>query len=224
MNKVLEIQFSGWTATPRLPFVLSGNAVCMPVPSYSLLLGLVGCCLGRLVNPEELELGYKYSYDTVGKDLETRQRLVFDGKKVKTHGKGTDAYSREFHVAPKLTLWLNRLDWLDYFLNPIGTPSLGRSQDILKIENARTIDVKPVSETTISGCMLPFNANLKAGGQLIQLAEAFQESEEIGGGRTATKTGIFIAISSDNEQLVNIENLYQTQEEGSKSFYLHQFG
>jgi len=223
MNEVLEIQLSGWTATPRLPFVLSGNAVCMPVPSYSLLLGMIGCCIGRLVNPNELKLGYKYSYDTVGKDLETRQRLVFDGKKVKTHSKGTDAYTREFHVAPKLTLWVNRLDWVNYFLNPIGTPSLGRSQDILKIENVRTVNVKSTSETTISGCMIPFSADLNVGGQLIQLAEAFQESEEIGGGRIATKTDIFIAIAPDNQQFVKIGNLYQTQEENSKSFYLHQF-
>lgn len=224
MNEVLEVQLSGWTATPRLPFVLSGNSVCMPVPSYSLLLGMIGCCLGRLINSDELKLGYKYSYDTVGKDLETRQRLVFDGEKVKTHGKGTDAYSREFHVAPKITLWLNRLDWEQYFLNPIGTPALGRSQDILKIESVRRVTIKPAQEAIISGCMLPFNSNLKVGGQLIQLAEAFQESEEIGGGRIATKTGVFIAIASDNEQLVDIENLYQTQEEDSKSFYLHQFG
>ncbi len=41
MDKLLEIQFSGWTATPRLPFVLSGNAVCMHTPSYSLVLGII---------------------------------------------------------------------------------------------------------------------------------------------------------------------------------------
>jgi len=224
MNKLLEVHFSGWTATPRLPFVLSGNAVCMPVPSYSLLLGLIGCCLGRLVNPDELKVGFKYEFEMTGRDLETRQRLEFDGKKVKNHSKGSDAYLREFHVAPKLTLWLDRLDWEYNFLNPIGTPSLGRSQDILKIETVKKVEAKNVEEAIISGCMLPFNINLKLGGQLIQLAEAYKESEKIGGGRTATKTGVFIAISSDNHQSVKMENLYQTQEVNSKSFYLHQFG
>lgn len=223
MNKVLEIQFSGWTATPRMPFVLSGNAICMPVPSYSLLLGLIGCCLGRLVRPEEVKIGYNYSFDTVAKDLETRQRLEFDGKKVKPHSKGTDAYLREFHVSPKLTLWVDRLDWEDYFLNTVGTPSLGRSQDILKVEGVRIIDVESIGEANISGCMLPFNPSLSVGGQLVQLAEAYQENEEIGRGRTVTNTRVFISISPDNRQLVKIDNLYRTQEEKTKSFYLHQF-
>lgn len=223
MNKVLEVQFTGWTATPRMPFILSGNAVCMPVPSYSILLGVIGCCLGRIVMPEEINFGFKYAFDTVSKDLETRHRLEFDGKKVKTHSKGTDAYLREFHVAPKLTLWLNRLDWERFFLNPIGTPSLGRSQDILKIEKVRQVEIEQVAEAKISGCMLPFSPSLKVGGQLIQLAEAYRESEDIGGGRIATKTGVFIAIPVDNEASVTIPNLYRTKEQESKSFYLHQF-
>ncbi|MBW3470440.1 hypothetical protein [Arthrospiribacter ruber] len=223
MDKVLEIRFSGWTATPRMPFVLSGNAVCMPVPSYSLLLGLIGCCLGRLVSGTEVKIGFNYSYDSVGKDLETRQRLEYDGKKVKAHSKGTDAYLREFHVAPKLTLWLDRSDWETYFLNPVGTPSLGRSQDILKIESVGIVEIKSVTEATISGCMVPFSSDLKAGGQLFQLAEAYQESEEVGGGRKAINTRIFMAIPPDNEANMKIQNLYQTQEGDNQSFYLHHF-
>ncbi len=223
MSKVLEVKFSGWTATPRMPFILSGNAICMPVPSYSLLLGMIGCCLGRMVMPEEVKFGFRYTFDFVSKDLETRHRLEFDGKKIKAHSKGTDAYLREFHVAPKLTLWLNRLDWDMYFQNPIGTPSLGRSQDILKIEKVRKVDIEQVSEAKISGCMLPFSANLKVGGQLVQLAETYRESEVIGGGRTATRMRMFIAVHMDNETNVNMPNLFRTIEQESESFYLHQF-
>jgi len=223
MDKVLEIGLSGWTATPRLPFVLSGNSLCMPVPSYSLLLGLIGCCLGRIVSSSEVSIGYKYSFDTVGNDLETRQRLEFDGKKVKSHSKGTDAYLREFHVSPNLTLWLNRLDWEEYFLNPIGTPSLGRSQDILRIEHVKTINIKPINEGKVSGCMLPFESSLQIGGQLLQLAEAYEESDTVGGGRFATKTRIFMAISPDNNASVSLNNLYQIEDDSQTCFYLHQF-
>ena len=223
MNNILEIQFSGWTATPRMPFVLSGNAVCLPVPTYSLLLGIVGCCLGRVVESTEISMGFHYSFDSVAIDLETRHRLESDGKKIKAHAKGTDAYKREFHVMPSLTIWINRLDWIDYFKNPIGTPALGRSQDILKIESVKEIFIKSVDEAVISGCMLPFNANLQVGGQLVQLAEAFNESDEVGGGRIPTRTRIFMAISSDNERKIKFSNLYQTQEEKPKSFYLHTF-
>lgn len=195
----------------------------MTTPSYSSLLGVIGCCLGRLVKPNEVKIGFQYHYDSVAKDMETRQRLEFDGKKVKPHSKGTDAYLREFHVAPKLTLWLDRLDWEDYFHSPIGTPALGRSQDLLKIESVRQVEVKEAQTATVSGCMVPFSTNLNAGGQLLQLAEAYQESDEIGGGRTPTKTAMFISIPTDNPSAVTIPNLYVTQEAKPVGFYLHEF-
>ena len=223
INDILEIEFSGWTATPRMPFILSGNALCLPTPTYSLLLGIIGCCLGRLINPNEVKIGFYYEYDGVGNDLETRQRLEFDGKKVKIHAKGTDAYLREFHISPKLTLWIDRVDWKEYFLNPVGTPALGRSQDLLKIEKVRQVAVTQVDETTLSGCMLPFNSSLKIGGQLVQLAEAYEENEEVGSGRRATKSGVFMAVSYDNKTKIKYPNLYEVEGKNDFGFYLHSF-
>jgi CRISPR-associated protein Cas5t len=228
MKEFLEIKMSGWTATPRMPFVLSGNAICMPVPSYSLLLGMIGCCLGRIVEPHEVGFGFHYQYDTTAQDLETRQRLEYDGKRIKQHSKGTDAYKREFHINPELVLWLNRTDWEDFFLNPIGTPSLGRSQDIMKIEEVRTIVVEEVEEARISATMLPFSTSMQVGGQLLQLAEAYQENDEIGGGRKPTHSMTFIAIPSMNSEqqnlpIVRMPNLYQIQGETQQCFYLHEF-
>jgi CRISPR-associated protein Cas5t len=223
MDEVLEIQFSGWTATPRMPFILSGNAVCLPVPTYSLLLGMVGCCLGRTIEPNEVQIGFHYTFETVGNDLETRQRLEYDGKKVKKHSKGSDAYPREFHINPSLTVWIDRLDWENYFQSPKGTPALGRSQDLLKIESVRKIRVKNETEVTISGTMLPFNPSMQIAGQLVQLADAYLENDIVGSGRTATKTKIFIAVPNDNKGKVSMPNLYSTIGEDSKSFYLHSF-
>ncbi|HEX5154703.1 MAG TPA: CRISPR-associated protein Cas5 [Parafilimonas sp.] len=223
MNRVLEIQFSGWTATPRMPFILSGNAVCMHTPSYSLLLGIIGCCLGRLVSPNEVHVGFEYSYDTVGKDIETRQRLEYDGKKIKRHSKGSDAYLREFHTFPKLIMWIDRIDWKDYFLSPIGTPSLGRSQDILRIDVVKEIEIFAIDEGELSGCMLPFNVNLQAGGQLVQLAESFVENEESGSGRAPQKSKVFLSIPYDSKVIIKHSNLFKTRDVNTKTFYLHQF-
>lgn len=223
MDKLLEIQFSGWTATPRLPFILSGNAVCMHTPSYSLVLGIIGCCLGRIVLADELKLGFKYTYDTIAQDLETRQRLEYDGRKVKTHAKGTDAYIREFHTSPKLTIWIDRLDWKDNFENPVGTPSLGRSQDILKIDNVAVIEVEAADKGNLGGSLLPFSAGLQAGGQLVQLSESYLENEEVGSGRTPQVSKVFIAIPHDNEAEVVFNNIYKTKTDKSVVFYMHEF-
>jgi len=227
MKTLLEVQLSGWTATPRMPFVLSGNAICMPTPSYSLLLGLVGCCLGRLIGPEEVRLGFKYSYDNSAEDIETRHRLVNSKQKIKPHHKGTDAYKREFHINPRLTIWLDRLDWETYFYNPIGAPSLGRSQDLLEINqrSIRKVEVKPVQSAKISGCMIPFDNLLHSSGQLVQLAEAYKENETIGSGRTATCSRTFLSIPFMNKKEeeiskpITFQNLYQTPE--NSFLYLH---
>ena len=227
MRTLLEVQFEGWTATPRMPFILSGNAICMATPSYSLLLGLVGCCLGRPVEPEEVRLGFRYSFDDTAQDVETRQRLVHEGKKIRAHGKGTDAYTREFHINPKLILWLDRLDWEEFFRYPVGAPALGRSQDLLKIalKKIRKVEVEPISSAKISGCMLPFNVQLQSAGQLVQIAEAYRENFEVGSGRVATASRTFLAIpymdEIEEKAAPNIvfPNLYQTPEK--TVVYLH---
>lgn len=222
MTKLLEIKFTGWTATPRLPFVLSGNALCMHTPSYSTILGIIGCCMGRLVSHNEVKLGFNYMYDTVAIDLETRQRLEYDGRKIRSHSKGTDAYSREFHTSPQLTIWLNRLDWKSHFDCPIGTPSLGRSQDILQVLDVKIIEATSIKKGKLSGCMLPFKDGLKAGGQLVQIAESYTENHIIGSGRIPTKSTIFLSIPHDNSMDIAFENLFHSTL-SNQDFYLHEF-
>ena len=223
MNKVLEVEFEGWTATPRMPYILSGNAVCLPVPTYSMLLGVIGCCIGRTVSSDEVQIGFRYAYDTVGKDLEKRQRLEYDGKKVKSHPKGSDAYAREFHIQPKLTIWISRVDWLYHFENPVGTPCLGQSQDLLRINKVRILNTELVESTSIFGSLLPFENSSKIAGQLVQLSESFIENELPGSGRTPTSSKVFIAIPYDNKQEVKFKNLYQEVGNSETSFYLHTF-
>lgn len=218
---VLEIKFEGWTATPRMPFILSGNAICMHVPSYSIILGVIGCCLGRVVESKEVNVGYRYYYETNANDIETRTRLEFDGKRVKPHAKGSDAYEREFHINPQLTLWITRLDWENFFRSPVGTPSLGRSQDLLKIVSVEKVSVEPVEVGIISGCLLPYSPTLNISGQLVQLAESYTENS-MGEGRIATCSKIFIAVPFGNDIQVSYKNLFQHTENNQKiQFYLH---
>jgi CRISPR-associated protein Cas5t len=218
-SELLEIHFEGWTATPRMPFILSGNALCMHTPSYSTLLGLIGCCVGRLVTPDEVQIGFFYQYESRHQDVESRQRLEFDGSKIKSHSKGPDAYPREFHIYPELTVWIDRTDWEAHFKEPVGTPSLGRSQDLLHIKEVKKTKVESVKEGRISGCMIPFFPTVNASGQLVQMAEAYKENDEIGTGRIPTQSKIFMAIPHDNPSKISINNLYRTDE--GKELYLH---
>lgn len=225
MDKILEIRFSGWTATPRLPFILSGNALCMSVPSYSTVLGIIGCCLGRNVSPKEVKVGYKYNNDDTATDIETRRRLQVKDKKTIPHEKGSDAYQREFHTNPTLTVWIDRIDWMEYFENPVGTPALGRSQDLLRIDSVEIKTIEKTEKATLSGCMIPFAFDKIVPGQLIQIAEAFEENEEIGTGRTSIRSTMFTVLHPDKDNLVEVsmDSLFRTTENNHSEFYLHSF-
>ena len=62
-------------------------------------------------------------------------------------------------------------------------------------------------------------------GQLMQFAEAYTESDEIGGGRIPVNPMMFVAIYGGDSGGVKIKNphLYRTVEEYSVDFYLHSF-
>ena len=71
--------------------------------------------------------------------------------------------------------------------------------------------------------MLPFNSSLKIGGQLVQLAEAYVENEEVGSGRSSIKSAVFMAVPYDNKTKLKYPNLYQIQGNNETGFYLHSF-
>ena len=217
---ILQIEMRGWSATPRMPFIISGNAMCMPVPTYSLLLGLIGCCLGRIVDFGEVRIGFRYTFDEVSKDLEKRNRLkVSKSGKLMPHSKGKDVHTREFHTSPRLILWLNHLDWQFFFENPIGTPALGRSQDLLKITDVRSVRADQIEAGVLSGTLVPFKPGNRLPGQIVQFAEAFRENNDIGSGRASIGSRMFLAIRHDQKVQAQIENLYQT--EHGEQFYFH---
>lgn len=224
MKELLQIKCSGWTASPRMPFILSGNSVCMHAPSYSMIIGMLGCCLGRYILANEVQIGFHYSFDSVAKDIERRHRLENKNQKIKMHHKGTDAYTREFHTRPKITIWIDRLDWEELIVNPKGTPSLGASQDIVRIKSVEKVIVDKINKAKVSGTMIPFEIGQKSAGQLVQLAESFEEAGNSEEGRIAVNSKTFMAIPSDGHAELETDNLFQIRDKESTQFYLHKFG
>ena len=123
--------------------------------------------------PNEVKVGYRQSDDITAVDLETRCRLKFKNNKLISHDKGSDAYKREFHVNPTLTIWIDRIDWFDYFDAPVGTPSIGRSQDLAKLDAVEIKEITSIESGNLSCCMLPFNSSSAIPVQLVQLAEPY---------------------------------------------------
>ena len=227
--KILRVRFAGLTSTVRIPFVVSGKAICSPVPSYPTILGLIGCCAGRDIYPNETRVGFEYSFGAnennidTGIDLEVTHRMKLNDKgKLKPNPKGTAIKEYEFHVNPRLVLYLDNISFAEYFQAPHGIPSLGRSQDIVWIErNPEILDVEPIEKGIIQGStLMPFPQE-DAGGNLLRLPEYFDNTNR-GITRIPKNIRLFQAIPSGSR--VSGKNLFSIKGDKEKHvFYLHEW-
>lgn len=221
--ELLKVVFKGWTATPRLPQVKSGKALSIPIPSYSTLLGLIGCCLGREVSPSEVRIGFEYRCDEqMAIDLETTHRLAWINGKIKPHPKGTAVTEREFHINPELIMFVDAIHWQDAFLNPVGIPCLGRSQDLLWITQIERITATPVKKGILGPTLIPFAETLIPG-RMLRLCESYKEGN-IGEGRQMRHSGLYTAVSPYSHP-IEFNNLYDVGPhlDNNRVLYFHQW-
>lgn len=199
--KALQVRARGFTASFRLPFAIAGVQVTCPVPTYGTLLGLISCCAGRQVTPADTRIGFEFTSSCKAQDLERIVRWDYNTKAPgmpKLNDKGPGIRQREFLVDPTITLLLSNLELEAAFLHPKGIPSLGRSQDLIRIESVDVIDLVPVKEGLIGGTLLPLRAFKDAGipGLLFRVPE-FMEYDAGIRLREPRNNDVFIATSTD---------------------------
>ncbi len=206
--KAVHARLCGFTASVRVPFLVSGTQLASPFPLYSTLLGLLGCCAGREVSPKEVRVGFSYFHNGETTDsVERLIRLGVDPKgrlgRIKDRGVG----QRSFHVDPMLDLYVvgdNAYEWLS---NPVGIPCLGRSQDIAWIQDVSEIELRPAEFGYVRGTWLPFSLNYPPG-RIMRFAEYFQ-NDLLHHVRQAGPSSLFVAIPSDPPGVeIAQENLY----------------
>ena len=227
--KILRVVFAGLTSTVRIPLVVSGKAICSPTPSYPTILGLIGCCAGREIYPNETRVGFEYSFGAnennmdMGIDLEVTHRMkLTDNGKLKANPKGTAIKEYEFHVNPRLILYLDNISFIEYFKTPRGIPSLGRSQDIVWIEgNPEILEVEPIEGGITRGStLMPFPQE-DVGGNLLRLPEYFDNTNS---GRTRIPKNIRLFQAVPPNSAVHGKNLFLIKGSDDKHvFYLHEW-
>lgn len=220
--KILKIDFKGWTATPRDPTTKIGTINCLMTPSYSMLIGLIECCVGEKINVKGLKLGFWYCFDRDFSDLETTRRLQRSPDSGNlSKNKDMSVTLRKSHVIPQLTLFLNRLEYKQYFESPVGIPSLGQSQDLIWIEKITVVDGKRVSSGTFSSGMVLMSDGIAAG-EIVRCADSFVENE-IGEGRHPRHPNIFISINGECQNYKSKKNNIFTSKQLEEDVYLYQF-
>jgi CRISPR-associated Cas5-like protein len=222
MGKLLKIDFAGWTATPRDPIVKIGTINTLLTPTYSMLIGLIECCVGQTIDVTGLMLGFWYSYERDYADLETTHRLKRDPNSGRLEKNEDDSVTKRMgHVAPTLSLFINRLEYKPYFYAPVGIPCLGQSQDLIWIEKITEIEGE-LSDTgkLTSGLVLLQDALVA--GEVIRCVDAYIE-RNIGLGRAFRKQDTFIACNGSLQEIKSKRKNIFHSEQMSSDVYLYEF-
>jgi CRISPR-associated protein Cas5t len=219
-KKLLHVTFEAFTSTFKTPLINTGTMLCAPVPSYSTIVGLISCCLGRPLKKDETNIGFTYSYEGEGYDLERTKRLMFSGGKIKNNPEAGIAL-RQFHANPKLKIYVDNLELKKYFLNPVGVPTLGRSQDVAWITKVEEIDSELVESGKIMPTLIPYPCR-NIGGRVIRYCDYF-ENEDLGFVRTPGKMILYqiIPVSQSGVE-ISRKSLYKIHE--NEVIYLHTLG
>jgi CRISPR-associated protein Cas5t len=188
--KALHVRFSGFSASFRHPLTLTGTQVSTPVPPFSTLLGLLGACAGRVITPQDTQIGFEFRATGTDMEVERTNRFQFKNGMLQPHREGHSIMYRQVHFNPVLDLYVTNLSLKNAFESPVSTPYLGRSQDIAWVDVLHEIDLELVDEGEIGATLLPRPYPIS--GLILRLPE-WMENNRAGFVRRSGPFGFYMA-------------------------------
>jgi CRISPR-associated protein Cas5t len=157
--RAIRIQAEGLTASFRYPHLVQGIQPTYEMPPPATIYGHICSAVGELIDPEMTRFAYYFSYETRFFDYE---HLHFFGKQPKMN-----PFNREMLFKPRLTLYLDNLNLLDYFRSPRYAVILGRAQDLMTYTEVKEVELEPAERAFYSGTLLPLSAAPTIGGRFV---------------------------------------------------------
>ena len=164
--RVLKITAEGLTTSFRYPQFIMQVQPTFHVPPPATIYGHIASALGDWFDPAGVRFAYHFTYRARVRDLEHTILLTPSGGKVpgfpaepKAMKGGVIPFEREVLFLPRLTLYLNRPEWLDAFRSPRYAVALGRSQDLFTYTSVEVVDLQEADEAYFEHTLLPYDAN-----------------------------------------------------------------
>jgi CRISPR-associated protein Cas5t len=185
--EALHVQISALSASYSYPFLKSGTQLTLPAPPFSTVLGNLSACAGRQVGPSETLIAIEFRSAGRAIDLERTRRLQTDKK----HGRLSEnpergIAKREFHVHPRLDLYLTETNLEGAFYEPAAAPCLGRSQDLAWISLIRRVSLIEADVGNLGPTLVRF-PNVQVGGLVLPPLADFYINDRRGVVRQAGK-------------------------------------
>jgi CRISPR-associated protein Cas5t len=146
----LRVRLAGSMTSFRHPLFPHGHQPTYPFPPPATLYGLVCAILGQAVAPESFRLAAAFTSEGLVEDFE-HIYLVGSAKQ----GVKLSPFTRQLLAQPRLTLYVDRPDWLGAFRSPYYTVALGRSQDLMTIQSVEVVNLLPVADAFVKDTLLP---------------------------------------------------------------------
>lgn len=179
--QALKIELEGVTTSFRYPHILIGRQPSYPLPPPATIYGHVASALGEYPAPNSFKFAYTFTHAGSVDDYEhtwfVREANAEGLKKFKedmgsTEKKRFSAFQknhevniagginptvREMLFQPRLTLYLDRTDWLEAFRTPAFPVLLGRSQDLAAYTRVEVVELEERQAGYFDHCLLPFD-------------------------------------------------------------------
>lgn len=219
--KVVYARLTGISASFRIAYTISGDQLSLTVPPYSTILGMLTSAKDEEITPDQTRIGMRYTHQGISRDLEKFHRWKRNDSGMYGYNK-TNIRKREMHIFPELELVLTNLEFKEIVDRPRRPLFLGRSQDLVAVEELKVLDAVPVEKGKLHGTLLPIELGqpLPANGMIHNLPEHFDYQE--GRVRRPQNIRTFLALPQE-EQEVQFPDLYCLPKLGHRVFYIHRW-
>jgi CRISPR-associated protein Cas5t len=161
--RVLKVVVEGITTSFRYPHFVQGVQPTFDMPPPATIYGHICSALGDLVSPDGIAFAYHFTYQGRVDDVEHVHVVAastgkLPGTKIPKVLEGSiNPFKRSLLFQPRLTLYINRPEWLPAFRSPRYAVVLGRSQDLCVYTQVEVLDLVETSTAYFEHTLLPYH-------------------------------------------------------------------
>jgi len=181
--RVLKVVTEGLTTSFRRPHFMHGIQPTFRMPPPATIYGHLCSALGEVIPPQGIAFAYHFTARTGFDDIEHTHILTISSGKLpgtnypKVLEGGINPFKRELLFRPRLTLYLNRPEWIDAFRSPRYTVVLGRSQDLFTYTSVQVIELQQAEHAYFEHTLLPYEMAVQVGEGITELLPRYLDYE-----------------------------------------------
>ena len=181
--RVLKVVAEGLTTSFRRPHFMHGVQPTFRMPPPATIYGHICSALGDLVPPEGIAFAYTFTSHSGFSDIEHTHLVSESSGKLqgtnypKVLEGSINPFKRELLFQPRLTLYLNRPEWIDAFRSPRYAVVLGRSQDLFTYTSIQTIELQQSEKAYLEHTLLPYEMAVQVNSGIVELLPRYLDLE-----------------------------------------------